>query len=299
MSVTRVTRINLEGEHSTDDNTYVHTYEVEVSSRDDQQITVLNAAGIPNRGQQHPSDPAAVVTSKQANLREERRWKLWIVTVRYAINVGTEDAVTTDPTQPPDLRAAQLRIRSAEREEVLNVDLNNKPLMNTAADLFPAHLRTVIRQYAIISYRRWWRAVDLDPLGAVLNWTGKFNETDWFTVDAETAQVKSISTELEWWQNELFYRTDYEIETPKSRFLYIPNEGLHVKTGFNVDGVIGKKPIMLADKDDSGNPTGLKFRVSEPVPIDLLGKKMLAEGQPPELIEFVVYDTIDFADIGL
>jgi hypothetical protein len=299
MSITRVTRINLEGEHTNEDHTYVHTYEVEVSSRDDQQVAVLTAAGIPTRGQLHPSDPAAVVTSKRANLREERMWKLWIVTVRYAIVAGTEDAVTTNPTQPPDLRVPELRIRSAQREEAFTLDVGLKPLVNSAGELYPQHMRTITTYYAIISYRRWFRAVDLDPYNAVLNWCGKVNENEWFTADAGTVQIQGLTFEREFFANQLFFRTDFELAGPVSPNIVLPNEGMHVKTGFNVDGVIGRKPILLPEVDDSGNPTGLRYRVSEPVPISADGKKQLADGQPPILNTFRMYDEIDFADIGL
>lgn len=301
MSITRVTRINLTGDVSVDDHTYVHTFEVEVSSRDDQQATVLGAAGIPNLGAQHPSDPAAVVTSKRVRLREERRWKLWTVDVNYAIVAGNEDAITRDPTQAPDLRVAELRVRPNQREMVLHEDLDGKPIANTAGEMFPAHLRTVMRFGAIINFRRWYRAVDVDPYLAVLNWSGKFNESQWFTVDARSAQIQGVTMEREFWQNQLFYRADFEIEAPLPfyEFLSIPNEGMMVKTGFNVDGIIGRKPILHVEVNNAGNPTGLKYRVSEPVPISDDGKTELADGQPPIIKRFRVYDAVDFAEIGL
>ena len=56
---------------------------------------------------------------------------------------------------------------------------------------------------------------------------------------------------------------------------------------------------MMLDKDDNGNPTGLRYRASEPVPLQPDGKKPLPEGQPPQILEFRVYGDIDFAAIGL
>jgi hypothetical protein len=299
MSITRVTRINLTGDVSVDDHTYVHTFEVEVSSRDDQQASVLGAAGIPNLGAPHPSDPAAVVTSKRVRLREERRWKLWTVDVNYAIVAGTEDTITRDPTQAPDLRVPELRIRSAQREEAFTLDVDLKPITNTAGELYPQHMRTATVYYAIISYRRWFRGVDLDPYNAVLNWCGRFNENAWFTASARSIQIQGLTFEREFFQNQLFFRTDFELAGPVSPSLVLPNEGMHVKTGFNVDGVIGRKPILLKETDDSGNPTGLKYRVSEPVPISADGKTQLADGQPPLLNTFRMFYDVDFADIGL
>lgn len=300
MSVTRVTRINLSGDQQASDMTFQHVYEVEVSVNTDTQAVVLGAPGLPVMGQQHPNFPQAVVTSRRARLREERRWKLWIVDIAYSIVVGNEDAITRDPTQAPDLRIPELRIRTAQKSVVRTEDLDNKPLMNTAREMFPQGERTFDAYYAIVSYRRWYRSVDLDPLGAVLAYSGKFNSSAWKGVSAGGAQIQSVSTEREFWQNQLFFRTDFEIAVNgESQYAYIPNVGMHVLTGINLDNQIGRKPIMLKDTDDNGNPNGIRFRASEPVPISQNGRSQLADGQDPIILQFRMYSSIDFNSIGL
>lgn len=304
MSIVRVTRINRDATQGATERDYRKSYEVQVSSTNDDEAMVLNAAGIPAIGSQHPIDPSAIVTSKSARLREERRWPLWIVDVNYAVQVGEGDVVTRPPDQAPDQWVAELRVRAQAMEREIIEDLDGAILQNAAKDMFPAHMRTITEYYPVVSYRRWWRAADFSPAGAVRLWCGKVNEAAWYDAAAGEAQIQSVSSEREVWtpptgNAQLFFRVDYEIAIRSGGWLLVlPNEGLHTLTGINFDG-IGKKPVMLPEMDDSGNPTGLRYRASEPVPLTDDGRAVRDYGLPVQQLSFRVYDDLDFATAGL
>jgi hypothetical protein len=301
MGVTRVTKINKEGDEEATDRTYRHSYEVTVDTlADSEERIVLAASGIPLMRAPHPFDPSAFVTSRRARLREERRWKLWIVDVNYAVLGGEEDAITRPPDQAPDLWVPELRVRTATYERAILQDLDGVWFTNAARDLFPQHMRTITEYYPVVSYRRWWRTVDFDPVGSVLDWVGKVNESTWYVAAARTAQIQGINSEREFWNGQVFYRVDYEIAVrPDGWQITLPNEGMHTR-GIDALGEGALRPIMLSELDEDGNKTGIRSKVSEPVPLTIDGYGVILDGLPPEeLPPFRVYDDIDFADVGL
>lgn len=302
-----VNRIGLEADQEATDRSYRHSYEVQVDTlANAKQSIVLNAAGLPAIGAVHPDDASAVVTSKRARLREERLWKLWIVDVNYAVQVGEGDVVSQNPSEPPDTWTPELRVRTATMEKEIIEDLDGEILRNAAEDMFPASMRTIVEYYSVVSYRRWFRAVDFSPVTANRWLAGKVNESAWYEAAAGEAQIQNLNSERVVWTpptagmpGQLFFRVDYEIAIREGGWqLSLPNEGLHRLVDILGLG-FGKAPIMLSEVAEDGQFSGLRYRASEPVPLTSDGKEVLAKGLPVQQLPFRVYDSVDFATAGL
>jgi hypothetical protein len=302
-----VKRIGLEADQEVADRNYRHTYEVQVDTLANAvQTVVLNAAGIPSLGAVHPNDPSAVVTSKSARLREERLWKLWTVVVNYAVQVGEGDVITRPPDQPPDLWVPELRVRTATQQREIIEDLDGQILRNTAQDMFPAHMRMIVEYYSVVSYRRWYRTVDFSPVAANKWLAGKVNESAWYEAAEREAQIQSVTSEREVWTPptpgmpaQVFFRVDFEIAIREGGWqLSLPNEGLHTRSIVAI-GAPPRQPILLDELNDDGNPTGLRYKASEPVPLNFDGSDVLEDGMPVIQLDYRVYDDRDFAAAGL
>lgn len=295
-------------ERSDGDNTreYHHTWEVIVDSQSgDDESTALTHANIPVLGQRHPTDTAAFVTSRRSSLRTERSWRIYTVDINYAIVAGQEDAVTRDPTQPPDLWPPEVRIRSAPYHRVVTRDLNGDCITNAAGANIPQDQRTIEDFYAIIWFRRWFNISAFDPIGAVFQWVGKLNDDTWLNADIlpGMARIIDLSSEPVYYSNTLYFRADFEIairtddadgDPSQTWWLKYPNVGTHVKGGFG-----GLTPIMLPQLNEFGENKGIFTWTGESVPLTVDGRSAILDGTDPNIISRPVFQSITFADIGL
>jgi hypothetical protein len=297
MSVVWVHEINRQGTLTPEERQYLVTYEVHCDENTDTEVTALGAAGIPRIGDQHPQDAAARCLSVSAKLRNERDYRLYTVDAEYTSQMGEDDVVTQDPNTPPDLRVPELEVEMVPYEDDLFVDLDGKPLRNTAGQFIPYEQRLYTRYRAVIKYRRWWSAADFDIVLDSYAAAGKVNASEWRGIAARSALITRVFAQRMFFEGRLYYQVDYEIALADSWKKKVYSEGFLAKPlappANPADHEFALAPIRFADED---NPDIL-VDAPEPVPLDIIGNPD-PDGVGVEL-EFRVYEDADFTALGL
>ena len=297
MSVVWVHEINRQGTLTPNERQYLVTYEVHCDENTDTEVTALGAAGIPRIGDTHPQDSQARCLSVSAQLRNERDYRLYKVDAEYTSQMGEDDVVTTDPSTPPDLRLPELEVEMVPYEDDLIVDLDGKPLVNTAGQFIPYEQRLYTRYRAVIKYRRWWKASDFDIVLDSYAAAGKVNAAEWRGITARSALITRVFAQRMFFEGQLYFQVDYEITLAESWTKKVYSEGFLAKplnpAPNPADPQFELAPIRFADED---NPDIL-IDAPEPVALDVFGNAD-PDGLGAEL-EYRVYEDADFTALGL
>lgn len=222
-------------------------------------------------------DPGAVCTAIRLRHKPEGLGQAWSVMAQY-------EPFDPDRINPDDPTAVPILIRwgSATVERSIEIDLDNKPVVNSAGEPFMDPLAREIK-LETLSVRRY--EASYDPLVAGL-YRGAVNDAAW-TVRGRTFAARTVRcleiTADEQYHNDfgIFYVVDYEfLVDPAGWRAGILDRGLRMKVGANIvpiyrGGIPITVPCLL---NGSGVP------LPEPLPV----------GTPPVNLTFKVYPERDF-----
>lgn len=233
----------------------------------------------------YESDPFAIVRGIEvAHASDSDDGRTWHCTVTFGSPLGdNEDAVTSDD---PTLAIPMESYDSEDREVIVDRDISDEPIVNTAGDPFdPPVTRDVSRRILVIE----WNVTEASfDAGWIDTYTDKKNSTTFKGRSAGKMYLAKITAQRAW-------------STVIGLYYKLRGEWHIDPNGWN------KRPLNAGMREKVTAQAGVRYRVitgddgqpvSEPVPLDLNGLKLPPDGTPI-FGDFDVILSIDFNDLGV
>ena len=268
---------------------YVREFTAYCSSALDGPKTIINSGTFPTVGSSwiygSEIDPLVICQSVSVNKQDEHGlWTdgtpCWIWDVRCEFRVEQADS-TTPPNQPenPLLRPVIIRFGTSFYTEASIKDINDNVIENSAKEAFPPHeIEKPIFEFEFV------RNEASSPASFALSYVGKINQSTIWGGAAKTIRCQSITSDKQYENSYEFYQVTYRFAYKRDKWQLIL-----IDNGFNelVSGTL--KAIALSDGT----------RPSEPFKLNGSGAKLADNATPVKLDPFEIYETADFAALGL
>ena len=281
--------------------TYEYVLTVVLDSINDNENTIVRHPSVPRGGTPYVHGSVIDALAICNHIEPVHISRLvWEVTCRFSYE--PEDKKNNpgkDPNNNPDpfLRPTKIHWRSKRLEVFQLADVKGKPFVNVPfGERFEEGTPPREIYHAIVTLTR--NETAYNPSRA-MEYAGKVNSSSWFAIPRYGAKCEFPEATLMYEQkiNRWFWEISYSFEIAPE--LWVPtkiaNRGRRslVAAGVTVPGV-NPAAVGAPDLDANGNPTGeLMF-------LDAKGKKInVSKGGKPFMLEFQMYDTIDFNQLNL
>lgn len=297
MLVARLAKEKYSG--SKDDRKYTQVWRIKADNKEQDAAAIRNAEGIPQQGSTHPSDPLAVLLSKEVERETEKQPLLWIVTCQFG-REKTADKTNTDggkdgkgsenPTEwRPDISWEGIKERVAITDCMVSCGLEfkrNTIPVNTAGFVLEPIPEN---EESHAACRLTWYQQDWDPEW-IDKYSGKLNSKTFWGYDAGRVKCDHIGASLESINGYRLWKVAGQFELKRTWNIYVYNHGSVCRKP-DTDATPFERPA-LADCVTPISPT-TGHRLND-VALDSDGYQMDGN-EPPLTLEISKYiPTVDF-----